>query len=169
MNPEETTSKITRVSGPLVQADNMRDAKMYEVVQVSAEKLLGEIIELNGDIASIQVYEETAGIGPGEVVVRTGKTMSAMLAPGLLESIYDGIQRPLKLIESESGDHFIARGVKVSGIDLKKKWEFKPLVQKGDNVSEGDFLGEVKETTLITHKIMVPPGISGTVKEISSG
>ena len=169
MNPEETTSKITRVSGPLVQADNMRDAKMYEVVQVSAEKLLGEIIELNGDIASIQVYEETAGIGPGEIVVRTGKTMSAMLAPGLLESIYDGIQRPLKLIESESGDHFIARGIEVSGIDLKKKWEFKPLAKKGDSVIEGDFLGEVQETTLIANKIMVPPGISGTVKEIKSG
>ncbi len=136
MNPEETTSKIIRVSGPLVQADNMRDAKMYEVVRVSSEKLLGEIIELNGDIASIQVYEETAGIGPGEIVVRTGKTMSAMLAPGLLESIYDGIQRPLKLIESESGDHFIARGIEVAGIDLKKKWEFKPLAQKGDVVSE---------------------------------
>ena len=169
MNPEETKSKIIRVSGPLVQADNMRNARMYEVVKVSASKLLGEIIELNGDIASIQVYEETAGIGPGEDVIRTGKTMSAMLAPGLLESIYDGIQRPLKLIESESGDHFIARGVEVSGIDLIKKWKFVPLVKVGDVVSEGDFLGETQETTLIAHKIMVPPSVSGTVKEIKSG
>ena len=116
MNSEKTTGKIIRVSGPLVQANNMRDAKMYEVVQVSEQKLLGEVIQLDGDIASIQVYEETAGIGPGEVVLRTGKTMSAMLAPGLLESIYDGIQRPLGLIERMSGNHFISRGIEFSGI-----------------------------------------------------
>ncbi len=169
MNPEEAKSTIIRVSGPLVQANNMRDAKMYEVVKVSKEKLLGEIIELNGDIASIQVYEETAGVGPGEPVFRTGKTMSAALAPGLLESIYDGIQRPLKLIEEKSGDHFIARGIEVSGIDLEKKWNFKPLVKKGDKVVGGDFLGEVQETSLILHKVMVPAGIEGTVETIASG
>jgi V/A-type H+-transporting ATPase subunit A len=169
MNSENKTGTIIRVSGPLVQADNMRDAKMYEVVQVSEEKLLGEVIELNGDIASIQVYEETAGIGPGEIVRRTGKTMSAQLAPGLLESIYDGIQRPLKLIEDKSGNHLIARGIEASGIDTEKKWDFKPLVKQGDTVVEGDFLGEVQETTLISHKVMVPPEISGTVKKIASG
>jgi V/A-type H+-transporting ATPase subunit A len=171
MNSEttQTTGEIIRVSGPLVQANNMRDAKMYEVVQVSEQKLLGEVIQLDGDIASIQVYEETAGIGPGEIVRRTGKTMSAMLAPGLLQSIYDGIQRPLGLIEEKSGDHFIARGIEVSGIDLEKKWDFKSLAKVGDTVEEGDFLGEVQETTLIAHKIMVPPGISGTVKSIAQG
>ncbi|MCK5026921.1 MAG: V-type ATP synthase subunit A, partial [Candidatus Pacebacteria bacterium] len=169
MNPEETKSTIIRVSGPLVQANNMRDAKMYEVVKVSEEKLLGEIIELNGDIASIQVYEETAGVGPGEPVFRTGKTMSVALAPGLLESIYDGIQRPLKLIEEKSGDHFIARGIEASGIDLERKWNFKPLVKKGDKVVEGDFLGEIQETSLILHKVMVPAGIKGTVETIASG
>jgi V/A-type H+-transporting ATPase subunit A len=167
MNSAE--GKIIRVSGPLVQADNMRDAKMYEVVKVSNEKLLGEVIQLDGDIASIQVYEETAGIGPGEKVERTEKTMSAMLAPGLLQSIYDGIQRPLGLIQEKSGSQFIARGIEATGIDLEKKWDFKPLAHVGDTVSEGDFLGEVQETTLISHKVMVPPGISGTVKSIENG
>jgi len=170
MNAEEnTTGTITRVSGPLVQASGMKAAKMYEVVKVSSQELLGEVIELNGDIASIQVYEETAGIGPGEQVVRTGNTMSVMLAPGLLESIYDGIQRPLADIESQSGGQYITRGIVASGIDLTRKWNFAPLVKTGDTVAEGDFIGEVQETSLIMHKIMVPPGISGTVSSIESG
>jgi V/A-type H+-transporting ATPase subunit A len=169
MSKETKTGKVVRVTGPLVEADGMRDAKMYEVVQVSSEKLLGEVIELDGDIASIQVYEETAGIGPGEEVVRTGKTMSAMLAPGLLESVYDGIQRPLSLIEEKSGDHYIARGIEASGIDLERKWDFKPVVSAGDDVSEGDILGEVEETSLITHKVMVPPGTFGKVKSVEVG
>ena len=169
MKQETPAGKIVKVTGPLVRATGMSEAKMYEVVKVSEEKLLGEIIELNGDVASIQVYEETAGIGPGEPVFRTGKTMSAELAPGLLESIYDGIQRPLKVIEEKSGSHFIARGVEASGIDRKKKWKFKPTTKTGDSVSEGDVLGEVQETTLVTHKIMVPSGVSGKLKNIKSG
>jgi V/A-type H+-transporting ATPase subunit A len=169
MKQETPSGKITKVTGPLVRATGMSEAKMYEVVKVSDEKLLGEIIELNGDVASIQVYEETAGIGPGEPVFRTRKTMSAELAPGLLESIYDGIQRPLKVIEEKSGSHFIARGIEASGIDREKKWSFKPTVKSNEEVTEGDILGEVKETTLITHKIMVPPGVSGKVKNINSG
>jgi len=169
MKQETPAGKIVKVTGPLVRATGMSEAKMYEVVKVSEEKLLGEIIEINGDVASIQVYEETAGIGPGEPVFRTGKTMSAELAPGLLESIYDGIQRPLKVIEEKSGSHFIARGVEASGIDRKKKWKFKPTTKTGDSVSEGDVLGEVQETTLVTHKIMVPSGVSGKLKNIKSG
>ncbi len=169
MNENTSTGKVIKVTGPLVKASGMSGAKMYEVVKVSKEKLLGEIIELTGDIASIQVYEETAGIGPGEPVFLTGKTMSVELAPGLLESIYDGIQRPLKVIESKSNTHFIARGIEANGIDRDKKWEFKPLVKKGDKVVEGDILGEVQETTLITHKIMVPFGVFGVVKDIKGG
>jgi len=169
MQKQENTGVITRVSGPLVEASGMSSAKMYEVVKVSNEKLLGEIIELRGDIASIQVYEETAGVGPGEPVERTGRTMSAELGPGLLESIYDGIQRPLKIIEEASGGHFIARGIEANGIDHAKKWDFKPVLKAGANVTEGDILGEVKETSLIMHKIMVPPGVSGVVKNIQSG
>jgi len=160
---------IIKVAGPLVKARGMSEAKMYEVVKVSKEKLLGEIIELDGDVASIQVYEETAGIGPGEPVERTGKTMSVELAPGLLESIYDGIQRPLKVIESQSGSHFIARGIEANGIDREKKWAITPTKKVGDVVIAGDVVGEVPETTLITHKVMVPPGISGTIKTISEG
>jgi V/A-type H+/Na+-transporting ATPase subunit A len=166
---EQQEGVIVRVSGPLVQASGMRSAKMYEVVKVSAQELLGEVIQLDGDVASIQVYEETAGIGPGERVVRTGHTMSVMLAPGLLESIYDGIQRPLADIEAQAGNQYISRGISASGIDLKKTWDFVPLVKPGAQVTAGDFLGEVQETRLILHKIMVPPGISGTVKSIEKG
>ncbi|MCB9812697.1 V-type ATP synthase subunit A [Candidatus Nomurabacteria bacterium] len=160
---------IERVTGPLVRANGMSEAKLYEVVKVSDEKLLGEIIELHGDVAAIQVYEETAGIGPGDVVYRTGRTMSAALAPGLLESIYDGVQRPLKDIQAASGDCYIKRGIEAQPIDLEKKWSFKPTVKVGDKVQEGDVLGEVQETTLIMHKVMVPPGEGGVVATIQSG
>lgn len=157
---------VVRITGPLVKADGMSEAKMYEIVKISEEGLLGEIIELDGDIASIQVYEDTSGIGPGDKVVLTGKTMSVELAPGLLESIYDGVQRPLRLIEEKSGGFLIARGVEVSGIDREKKWTFETVAKEGDDVSGGDVLGTVCETSLITHSIMVPPGVSGRVKKI---
>ena len=159
---------IIKVSGPLVVAKGLPHAKMYEVAHVSEQRLVGEVIGLDQDKASIQVYEETGGIGPGEPVYLTGQTLSVELGPGLLESIYDGIQRPLPLIEKESGE-FIARGIHVPGIDREKKWDFKPVVNKGDKVFEGDVLGEVEETALITHKIMVPVDISGKVTEIHSG
>lgn len=160
---------ITKVSGPLVIANGMKSSKMFEVVRVSEEKLMGEIIELRGDEASIQVYEDTTGIGPGEVVYATGETMSVELGPGLLESIYDGIQRPLALIEEKAGS-FITRGIDVPGLDHEKKWAFKPLKAKGDEVYGGDIIGEVDETTLIMHKIMVPPTIKkATIESIESG
>lgn len=160
---------IVKVSGPLVVAKGMKNAKMFEVVRVSEEKLMGEIIELKGDTASIQVYEETTGIGPGEPVYLTGETMSVELGPGLLESIYDGIQRPLALIEKEAGA-YITRGIEVPPLDYEKKWEFKATKAKGDKIIAGDILGEVQETTLIAHKIMVPPAIAeGTIEEIKNG
>jgi V/A-type H+-transporting ATPase subunit A len=152
---ESSNAKIIKVSGPLVVADGMQGAKMYEVVRVSDKKLIGEIIRLERDKASIQVYEDTSGVGPGEPVIATGETLSVELGPGLLESIYDGIQRPLKDIETASKSPFIARGIDAPGLDRKKKWDFKPVVKAGDKVVEGDVLGEVVETTLITHRIMV--------------
>lgn len=160
---------IERVTGPLVRANGMSEAKLYEVVKVSDEKLLGEIIELHGDVAAIQVYEETAGIGPGDVVYRTGRTMSVALAPGLLESIYDGVQRPLQKIEEAAGNCFIKRGIEAEAIDMQKKWKFTPTVKVGDTVVAGDTLGEVQETSLIVHKIMVPPEHGGVVVSIQSG
>lgn len=160
---------IVKVSGPLVVANGMKDAKMYEVVRVSEEKLMGEIIELKGDEASIQVYEETTGIGPGDPVYRTGETMTVELGPGLLTSVYDGIQRPLQLIEEAAGP-YITRGIDVPGLDYEKKWEFKSLKSKGDEVVAGDIIGEVVETTLIVHKIMIPPKLfGGIIEEIKSG
>jgi V/A-type H+/Na+-transporting ATPase subunit A len=168
-NEEMSVGYIERVTGPLVRANGMSEAKLYEVVKVSEEKLLGEIIELHGDVAAIQVYEETAGIGPGDVVYRTGRTMSVALAPGLLESIYDGVQRPLQKIEEAAGNCFIKRGIEAEAIDTKKKWKFTPTVKKGDTVVAGDVLGEVQETTLITHRIMVPPGEGGVVDTVSAG
>ncbi len=159
---------IIKVSGPLVVAKGMSTAKMFEVVYVSSQRLVGEVIGLKGDTASIQVYEETGGVGPGEPVFLTGQTLSVELGPGLLENFYDGIQRPLELMEKVSGA-FIARGIHVSNIDREKKWDFKPVVNSGDSVVEGDVLGEVQETTLINHKIMVPVDISGKVVEIHSG
>lgn len=160
---------IDRVTGPLVRAHGMSEAKLYEVVKVSDEKLLGEIIELHGDVAAIQVYEETAGVGPGDVVYRTGRTMSVALAPGLLESIYDGVQRPLKAIEVAAGNHFIKRGIEADAVDMSKKWKFNPVVKVGDTVVEGDVLGEVQETSVIMHKVMVPPGEGGKVASVQTG
>ncbi len=163
------TATIIKVAGPLVVADSMKSAKMYEVVRVSKERLIGEVIELHGDTASIQVYEETSGIGPGEPVELTGQTLSVDLAPGLLTSIYDGIQRPLPLIEREAKSPYITRGISVPAIDRAQKWTFVPSVEKGANVVSGDILGTVQETTLIEHRIMVPPGVAGTVTDIRKG
>jgi len=153
---------IIKVSGPLVVAENMREAKMYEVVFVGESKLVGEVIRLQNGLASIQVYEETAGIGPGEPVELTGNTMCAELGPGLLETIYDGVQRPLKVLESKSG-HFLARGVMAEGLDREKKWEFKPKVKSGDKVFAGDILGTVQETSLIEHRVLVPVDIKEAI------
>jgi len=162
-------SVIIKVAGPLVVAKGMSKAKMFEVVRVSKENLMGEVIELHGDEASIQVYEETSGIGPGEPVKLTGQTMSVELGPGLLQQIYDGIQRPLELIEKQAKSPFISRGIDVPGLDHSKKWEFKPLAKVGDKVQAGDILGEVEETTLIMHKIMVPPGMEGILEKLEKG
>ena len=160
--------KIVKVSGPLIVAENMADSRMYDVVRVSEKKLIGEIIELRGDKASVQVYEETSGLGPGEVVESTGAPLSAELAPGLIGGIFDGIQRPLTRISEEYGDR-ITRGISINNLDREKKWNFVPLAKEGDFVSAGDFLGEVQETPVVSHKIMVPYGISGKVKRIFGG
>ncbi len=162
------TGKIVKVSGPLIVAENMADSKMFDVVRVSDKQLIGEIIELRGDKASIQVYEETSGLGPGENVYSTGAALSVELAPGLIESIFDGIQRPLLRLKQVAGDR-IARGVYVSAIDHEKKWDFTPTVKVGDKVGVGAVLGTVQENVLILHKIMVPYGVEGTVKEIKKG
>jgi len=164
-----TTPVITKVAGPLVVAKGMRDAQMYEVVRVSKERLIGEVIEMHGDEASIQVYEETGGIGPGEPVERTGLTMSVELGPGLLTSIYDGIQRPLAVIEQQAQSPYITRGIEAHGLDREKKWDFEPRKKVGDAVQGGDVLGTVQETTLIEHRVLVPPYIRGTVVSIESG
>ncbi|OIP79929.1 MAG: V-type ATP synthase subunit A [Parcubacteria group bacterium CG08_land_8_20_14_0_20_48_21] len=165
----EQKGTIIKVSGPLVVASGMQDAKMYEVVRVSEERLVGEVIELKGDLASIQVYEETGGLGPGQPVYRTSELLSVTLGPGMLTNIYDGIQRPLALIADNAKSAFIRRGIEVPGIDLEKKWEFIPAVAAGDAVSGGDVLGTVEETSLITHKILTPPDMRGVVKKIEKG
>ncbi len=160
--------KIVKVSGPLIVAENMSDSKMYDVVRVSDKKLIGEIIELRGDRASIQVYEETSGLGPGEVVESTGTPLSVELAPGLIEGIFDGIQRPLERVCEKYGDR-ITRGISLNNLDHEKLWKFEPSVKAGDFVQSGDVLGSVQETSIVNHKIMVPYGLKGTVKEIKSG
>ena len=160
--------KIVKVSGPLIVAEGMGDSKINDVVRVSDKQLIGEIIELRGDLASIQVYEETGGLGPGENVYSTGAPLSVELAPGLIESIFDGIQRPLSKMRALSGDR-IARGVSAPAIDHEKKWDFVPSVKKGDKVTAGNVLGTVQENVLVLHKIMVPFGVEGTVKEIKKG
>jgi len=170
----ETSEKIkkgviTRVSGPLIEARGLSGAKMYEIVKVSKHKLMGEVIKLKGDIASIQVYEETSGLEPGDVVVATGEVMSVELGPGLLESIYDGIQRPLSIIEEKANSYFITRGIEADGLNREKKWDYKNKITEGSEVEAGDILGEVEETSIITHKIMVPPNVSGKLIKNSSG
>ena len=159
--------KIIKIAGPVIIADGMRGAQMYEMVRVGEQKLIGEIIELEGDTATIQVYEETAGIQPGEVVESTGGPLSVELGPGVMGSIFDGIQRPLELIREESGD-FIARGVDAEAISKEKKWTFKPVAKVGDKVKGGDVLGEVQETSAVLQKILVPPMIEGELTSIAS-
>lgn len=159
---------IIRTAGPLVVASDCLGAKMYDMVKIGEKGLIGEIIELREDRAFIQVYEDTTGIGPGEPVYLTGKPLSVELGPGLISSIYDGIQRPLDTIREQEGD-FVTRGIEVNPLDRETRWEFKPLVKDGAEVTAGDILGEVQETPLISHKIMVPAGMQGTVKSIKSG
>ncbi|MBQ1553224.1 MAG: V-type ATP synthase subunit A, partial [Clostridia bacterium] len=159
---------IYKVSGPLVVAEGMRDANMFDVVRVSEKQLTGEIIEMRGDRASIQVYEETAGLGPGETVESTGMPLSVELGPGLISGIFDGIQRPLEKIRELTGNN-LTRGVQVPALDRDKKWTFTPRVAAGDKVVPGDILGEVSETPTVLHKILVPLGKGGTVKEIFDG
>lgn len=159
---------IVKVSGPLVVASGMADAKMFDVVRVSDRRLIGEIIELRGEMASIQVYEETSGLGPGEPVESMGEPLSVELGPGLIESIFDGIQRPLTTIREMTGDR-IARGIEAPALDREKKWDFVPAVKKGDKVKGGDILGTVQETSIIEHRVMVPVGIEGTVEWIHTG
>lgn len=160
--------RIVKVSGPLVVAEGLEGARMFDVVRVSEQRLIGEIIEIKGDRASIQVYENTAGLGVGEPVVSTGEPLSLELGPGLLGSIYDGIQRPLNVIQEMAGD-VIPRGVEVPGLDRKAIWHFVPTVKAGDKVTGGDIIGTVQETTIVNHKIMVPPNIEGEVVEINEG
>jgi len=162
------TAKITKVAGPVVVAKQLKNAKMYDVVKVSSQKLIGEIIELNKDLATIQVYEETSGIGPGEPVFSTDMPLSVELGPGLISSIYDGIQRPLDILKASSGN-FITRGAEAYAVDRKKKWDFEPISKKGDKVVSGDIIGTVQESSIIKHKIMVPYGIKGEIKEIYKG
>ena len=160
--------RIIKVSGPLIVAENMADSKLFDVVKVSDKKLIGEIIELRGDKASIQVYEETSGLGVGETVESTYAPLSVDLGPGLIESIFDGIQRPLNKVYEKYGDR-IGRGIAVDNIDREKLWEFNATVKVGDKVSAGDIIGVVQETSIVEHRIMVPFGIEGTVKKITSG
>jgi len=165
---EKREGRVVKVAGPVVVAEGMTGARMYDVVRVGKLNLIGEIVELRGDKASIQVYEETTGIGPGEPVIDTEAPLSVELGPGLIESIYDGIQRPLDdLVDAEGA--FMSRGSAVPGLNREKKWHFKPTASEGTKLGPGDIIGEVEETTLMLHKIMVPPGVTGTLKSISEG
>ena len=165
---ELATGKIVKVAGPVVVAEGMIGARMYDVVRVGNENLIGEIVELDGDKASIQVYEDTVGIGPGEKVVNTGAPLSVELGPGLISSIYDGIQRPLDQLTEQQGS-FILRGSDVPGLRRETKWAFKPTVENGTKVVAGCIIGEVQETSLMLHKIMVPQGVEGTVEGLNAG
>ena len=161
--------KIVKVSGPLVVATGMEEANMADVVRVGEQRLIGEILNMTGDAASIQVYEETSGLGPGAEVVTTGAPLSVELGPGLIENIYDGIQRPLEVIREVSGSNSLPRGVEVPALDREKKWAFTPAVQPGTRVVGGDVLGTVQETESILHKIMLPPRMKGTIVSIQGG
>ena len=163
------TGKIIKVSGPLVVAEGMDEANIYDVCKVGHKGLVGEIIEIRGDKASIQVYEETSGIGPGDPVVTTGEPLSVELGPGLIESMFDGIQRPLDAFMEAAQSSFLTKGISVPSLNRDKKWAFIPTVKVGDEVSAGDIIGTVQETTVVLHKIMVPYGISGKVKSINEG
>lgn len=160
--------KILKVSGPLVVAQGMDEANVYDVVEVSEDRLIGEIIEMRNDRASIQVYENTTGIGPGEPVYTTGSPLSIELGPGLIEGMFDGIQRPLDALKDKAGD-FLTRGITVPRLNREKKWDFVATKKVGDKVQSGDIIGEVQENKVFKHKIMVPIGLSGTIKSISSG
>ena len=161
--------KIVKVSGPLVVATGLQEANMADVVRVGEQGLIGEVLTMNGDTASIQVYEETSGLGPGAEVVTTGAPLSVELGPGLIENIYDGIQRPLEVIMETVKGNNLPRGVEVPALDREKKWEFTPVVKPGDKVVGGDVLGTVQETDSILHKIMLPPKMKGTIVSIQSG
>ncbi|MDR2174354.1 MAG: V-type ATP synthase subunit A [Synergistaceae bacterium] len=168
-NEEKIKGVIERISGPLVVAKGMLGASMYDVVHIGEIGLVGEIVELKDDTASIQAYEETSGLMPGEPVVCLGESLSVELGPGIIEQFYDGIQRPLELIEQAAKSHFISRGINVPAIDRAKKWKFEPRVKPGDTVEEGDILGVVQETVVVEHRIMVPLGVRGTVSSVQSG
>jgi V/A-type H+-transporting ATPase subunit A len=163
-----SAGKIQSIAGPLVIAKGMRGCEMYEVVRVGQEGLMGETIKLIGDLAYVQVYEDTTGLKPGEEVVRTGAPLSVELGPGIITNFYDGIQRPLLGIKNQAGD-YITRGINVPGLDPDRKWDFTPTITKGDELVEGDILGEVQESKVIVHKVMVPPGKKGRVVEIRGG
>ena len=165
---EEKTGRIVKVAGPVVVAEGMVGARMYDVVRVGQLALIGEIVELKGDSASIQVYEETTGVGPGEPVVDTEAPLSVELGPGLIESVYDGIQRPLDLLVKAEGE-FMSRGSAMPGLNREKKWHFKPTKKNGEVVGPGDIIGEVRETTQFVHKIMVPYRVEGTIQKIAEG
>ena len=162
------SGKVVKVSGPLVVATGLSDANMSDVVRVGPQRLIGEILTMKGDTASIQVYEETSGLGPGADVITTGAPMSVELGPGMIEGIYDGIQRPLEKIVEKVGAN-ISRGVEVPAVDREKKWEFTATAKVGDKVTGGDIIGTVPETPVVLHKIMVPPNMKGTIKDIKSG
>ncbi len=161
------TGRIIKIAGPVIVGDGMKGTQMYEMVKVGSEGLIGEIIELEGDTATIQVYEETAGIKPGEIVESTGGSLSVELGPGILTSIYDGIQRPLESIKAQTGD-YIERGVAVPALAKDKKWKFIPKIKVGVEVKGGDIIGEVQETSSIVHRIMIPPKVAGTLKSVAA-
>jgi V/A-type H+-transporting ATPase subunit A len=163
-----TSGVIVKVSGPLVVATGLPQAKMFDVVKVGEQGLIGEVIEVHGEKLSIQVYEETSGLGPGDPVVSTGVPLSVELGPGILEGMFDGIQRPLDTIESIAGS-YITRGIDIPALNREKKWDFKPTAKKGQKVTGGDFLGTVQETVIVEHRIMVPPEVSGEIMEIYQG
>ncbi|MDS1002826.1 V-type ATP synthase subunit A [Clostridium sporogenes] len=162
------TGRVLKISGPLVVAEGMEEANIYDVVKVGEKRLIGEIIEMREDRASIQVYEETAGLAPGDPVITTGEPLSVELGPGLIEAMFDGIQRPLNAIKAKAGD-FITRGVEVHSLDRDKKWHFTPVKKVGDIVEAGDVIGIVQETSIVEHKIMVPYGVKGTIETIEEG
>jgi V/A-type H+-transporting ATPase subunit A len=165
---ETEQARIVKVAGPVVVAEGMTGARMYDVVRVGKLNLIGEIVELKGDLASIQVYEETTGTGPGEPVVNTELPLSVELGPGLIEGIYDGIQRPLSSLVEAEGE-FMSRGSSFPGLNREKKWHFKPTVDNGTKIGPGDIVGEVEETTLVNHRVMVPPAVEGTLQKITEG